>query len=866
MDKGYEGFCLVDPLFYESPMLARENDVDYDLALTPAPDGWHRDDLEDWLVLTPKDAQFPSQGWKIHVSATLDDAEKILQVVWDYCLSREIAFKFVRSKQLLLLANGKYAHRGSSGKFVTIYPRDESHLETVVKELGVALAGFNGPYILSDVRWEDGPLYVRYGAFAERYCISESGEPLPAIENADGELVPDKRGNTFTVPSWVSVPEFLTRQIAARGQLNIGDLPYTISAALHFSNGGGVYAGTDNRTGEKVVLKEARPFAGLAMDGSDAVARLEKERDLLMRLAGLDVVPGVRDYFTVGGHHFLVLDFVEGTALAHTMVDRYPLALIEEDRSFDDYTRWALGLIENLTAAVAMVHDRGIVIGDLHPSNVLVLPSDEIVLIDFEISSDVSERVRPSLGDPGFAAPGDRWGFDIDDYALACLTLYMFMPLTELIALDATKAREFAAEIVREFPVPVDVLAAVVRRIEGPASATSGSPTRLPRFVAERASWPELRDSMAAAIVESATPERQDRLFPGDIAQFEKGGLNLAYGAAGVLYALHETGAGRYPHFEEWLVQKAKNPTPGTRLGFYDGLHGVAWALDSLGRRDDALDVLGICTRELEGQWQDFGLDLLGGLAGIGLNLCHFAEITGDSGLWQAAAEVAGVVADDLGDVEDVSNLSSGDHPYAGLTRGASGPALFFMRLHDHFGDEQLLDLAETALRQDIRRCVLRSDGALEVNEGYRTMPYVHDGTVGIGLVLDDYLRRRNSDELTQVAEQIRVAATSEFYIEPSLFSGRAGMIYYLNRRAQQASGFDPVVSGHIQRLGWHAINVNDTIAFPGDQLMRLSMDLATGTAGVLLAVGAALHDRPVELPFLGPIQRAANAHTEGGE
>ena len=40
-------------------------------------------------------------------------------------------------------------------------------------------------------------------------------------------------------------------------------------------------------------------------------------------------------------------------------------------------------------------------------------------------------------------------------------------------------------------------------------------------------------------------------------------------------------------------------------------------------------------------------------------------------------------------------------------------------------------------------------------------------------------------------------------------------------------------------------------LAFPGEQLLRLSMDLATGTAGVLLALGCALHDEPVDLPFL---------------
>ena len=39
-------------------------------------------------------------------------------------------------------------------------------------------------------------------------------------------------------------------------------------------------------------------------------------------------------------------------------------------------------------------------------------------------------------------------------------------------------------------------------------------------------------------------------------------------------------------------------------------------------------------------------------------------------------------------------------------------------------------------------------------------------------------------------------------------------------------------------------------LAFPGDQLLRLSMDLATGTAGVLLALGTVLHDQPVPFPF----------------
>ena len=61
-------------------------------------------------------------------------------------------------------------------------------------------------------------------------------------------------------------------------------------------------------------------------------------------------------------------------------------------------------------------------------------------------------------------------------------------------------------------------------------------------------------------------------------------GLGLAYGAAGVLYALHATGAARDEQHEQWLVQHATAPPVGTPLGLYAGLHGVAYVLDRLGR------------------------------------------------------------------------------------------------------------------------------------------------------------------------------------------------------------------------------------------------------------------------------------------
>ena len=71
-----------------------------------------------------------------------------------------------------------------------------------------------------------------------------------------------------------------------------------------------------------MILKEARPYAGLAADGSDAVARLRREHDFLRRLSGLGIAPEVRGYFEIGEHHFLAEEFIEG----HRSIPVTPIA------------------------------------------------------------------------------------------------------------------------------------------------------------------------------------------------------------------------------------------------------------------------------------------------------------------------------------------------------------------------------------------------------------------------------------------------------------------------------------------------------------------------------------------------------------
>lgn len=179
VDKRYEVYCLVDSYFYDSTSQLGEQPRDFELAHAPLPEGWAASELEDWCVHSPVGVELPAQGWKVHVSACLDNAERVLAAVAAYCRNRRIAFKFRRSPDALLLANAKYADRGSSGKFVTIYPVDVAQLEDVLTELGEVLDGSPGRRASRKGAGRPSPLRASPRRGTARASTS-TGTPWPA--------------------------------------------------------------------------------------------------------------------------------------------------------------------------------------------------------------------------------------------------------------------------------------------------------------------------------------------------------------------------------------------------------------------------------------------------------------------------------------------------------------------------------------------------------------------------------------------------------------------------------------------------------------------------------------------------------------
>jgi hypothetical protein len=71
----------------------------------------HLDDVDAPEMLTPV------EGWKVHVSARLDRAHEVLDIVAEACFGERVSFKHLRPELFFLYLHHKHGPRQQSGKF-----------------------------------------------------------------------------------------------------------------------------------------------------------------------------------------------------------------------------------------------------------------------------------------------------------------------------------------------------------------------------------------------------------------------------------------------------------------------------------------------------------------------------------------------------------------------------------------------------------------------------------------------------------------------------------------------------------------------------------------------------------------------------
>ncbi|MFE7664915.1 class III lanthionine synthetase LanKC [Streptomyces celluloflavus] len=821
MDPRYEAFTIADPLWYEPLDRCDDAENRFEPAAEGLPQGWRQETQGVWEFVCPDHGMsLPEQGWKIHVSATPETADQTIKTTWGVCRELGLPWKFLRSPLIVTAMNAKYASRATSGKTITVYPRTDAELHAALLKLDAALGGTPGPYVLSDLRWNDGPVSVRYGGFLPMWCEQPDGTRVPAMRTPQGHLTPDLRRPAFSVPDWAPVPDFLSERMPSADSSGATVGSYRVRKSLHFSNGGGVYLAED-RDGNKVVLKEARPHAGLDGSHADAVARLQAEYAVLERAGHLPFVPSPRGYFTAWDHHYLAMEYIPGEQFSAWMGLNTPLTRHRPSaEARAAYADLAVDSLDQMAQAITALHDLGLAFGDLHHHNVIIKPDRTIALVDYELSVPIGTDRRAPLGAPGFM---DRSITDVrmaDWFALGCCQLAAFIPLTILMTRTPAVVERLIATTTEEFPsLPADFIERMTQRL-------SISDDLRPHLTALPAASPPRQhalpesQSLLDGISAAATPHRRHLLFPADLAGHRPGGgLGLAHGAPGVLLAQESVGDTPADAHVEWLARAAREAPADTPTGLYDGLAGTAWLLHRQAHpaASAALD------RVLSGPLPA-SPSLFSGLTGI-------AHVLLDVGEKQEAIRLAGQVARRIGEPGVL------DRP--GLMQGWSGPAVLFARCAQVTGDEEWAAAAEQAIRCDLRHGRTH-DGMLQMHSSERLLPYVAEGSAGVALAALALPKAQATaiDAPAIVAAAAR-AGSVPLIAQSGLFKGRAGLAYFLSHAAVQQPQWQAEAEQHLRRLTLHLAPHETGKIAHGDQLMRLSTDLATGSAGVLLAMAA---------------------------
>lgn len=442
----FSSFTFCDREYFEPLGRFPVTPVYADLLQTLLPAGWKTSRFDVWLQASPEHAVLAQQGFKIHISSPVAQAETVLRRVVPECVRAGVTFKLAADPNLLRFLNSKRYARGGAGKFMALYPPDEATFLTLCEALHQATKDLEGPYVLSDKRYRDSKVvFYRYGGFHRMFLLRPDGTQQLVIQKPDGTYVPDARTAYFQLPDWVKDPLPDAPEEDDSGLLHGR---YQVQDALAFTNTGGVYKAIDQRTGRTVCIKEARPHTEtwLGSDETlDAVAALRREHDNLQRLQGLPWVPELFELFQEWEHTFLVTSFVPGEALARLRVreDFIVLTRLNDSEHVARFCAFLRELTLRLLDAVEAIHARGLLVGDISPGNVLFnRDTGDIRLIDFEAAQVRDEQSALSVHwfNAGFRAPDRRRMARLepfDDFFACGMLLYnMVCPIQNLFELD----------------------------------------------------------------------------------------------------------------------------------------------------------------------------------------------------------------------------------------------------------------------------------------------------------------------------------------------------------------------------------------------------------------------------------------------
>jgi hypothetical protein len=821
------------------------------------PPEWGSQDVGPWVFWTYPGAHWPKQAWKIHVSSSLVNAQAVLEVVSTACVEFRIPFKHLTGRTFFLHAHGKHADRVQSGKFCALYPRDTVRCRAILERLATDLAGIGGSYVLTDRRFADSTcVSYRYGSFTSRSRLTADGTLVHTMLAPDCTEIDDERRAEFRLPPGVADPFRTEPSGAGRGEIAFHG--YTFVEVLRHANAGGAYQ-FRSPDGETVFVKEARAHNGYAPDGSDAGTRLASEYLTLRILHAADpgICPRPVELFHHWEHSYLATEFVPGIPLYRWMVTHNPAVRSGEGaEAFAAYHERCLALLDQLGDQVRRLHELGFVFIDLGPNNVLVDDEDRPRLVDFEAAQRMDD-VRLVMGTPGYL-PRDALALArhdpvaVDRRGLANLGLLLLFPLNDVVEREPEVLLQLQADLAEVATVPPRLWRLATADRVPPAEPWLPAPEAIRADTV--AELRRLAGQTADALAAMAQPGHPRQVYPTNPLGLQTNTRAVAAGTAGVLHALHRAGRPIDPVVVRRLRDDSLAALDTTAPGLLFGTAGIACVLADLGEPEAADALLDAAA---DHPLNTASATLGGGAAGTAIGLLAAYCRHGEQRRLAAAARLL----DGIPDGDAIEAMLSAEHP-TGLAGGRPGVALALYYLGRITGDGAALARGLRLLLDELAHGVLTPVRALSFRfspDDRRVVPYLSVGSAGYVEVLSRYLAHDPSYEydtpvpftsgvgpepdaklgVAEVQARCLQACASRFTALPGLFPGLAGLAMTLADAGRRLGSPDLEAAAVTSARGLfrYAIPRPNGLGWLGEPGQRLSADLWSGSAGVLLAV-----------------------------
>lgn len=322
----------------------------------------------------------PSQGWKIHISATILEACDLLEKTAPFLMSQDIQFKAPESlSELSKLNCGLHYGYAQVGKFITVYTAAEKQAVRLVRELHRLTREFFPVFIPFDEQYlPESSVFYRYGGFSSIDLTDERGRKILAIKNPAGELVPDDRFRAF--PEWITDPFQNNARNTGKNSKNV-ETPltntYKVFRAITQRGKGGTYQALDfsSRSPRFCILKEGRKNGEVNWNGQDGYCLVKNEFEVLRALGkSCADVPQVFSSFELNGNFYLITEYIDGTSLHGLMKGR------RRRFSIKQIVEFAYAIAE----VIRKIHDAGWIWNDCKPANLIVTPRKKLKAVDFE--------------------------------------------------------------------------------------------------------------------------------------------------------------------------------------------------------------------------------------------------------------------------------------------------------------------------------------------------------------------------------------------------------------------------------------------------------------------------------------------------